>query len=258
MVVLGVSVSTVLDGVIMALVCMGAWATSLGLVALVRLVLGVLGAKRTVPALVDAAAGASPMPSMGLYRTSTPPEPCEVVPVPVESPAPASTAAPPYVQLSPSSLSKLVDTMVEESRKLHDELVDTRHRLDSIARDLARASGRLVGVPMTDFTPGPRMKYLLVSVEDARWLVQAASGFAGTGPDGRDVLGRMRTDEGGDVEKIVRDLKGMGVCAPCVVEGQASHCEVLEAQALGRRLDRLLERAEPGGRGHRLPIKEDT
>ena len=112
-------------------------------------------------------------------------------------------------------------------------------------------------------------KYILLSVEDARWLAGAVDGCAGTGPQGpwnedakryetRDVVGRLRTDDGGDFESIVAQLKGARACAACAIEGQLAYCANLEMHKIGRRLDRLVERAQPGGRGHRLPLKDEV
>lgn len=106
-------------------------------------------------------------------------------------------------------------------------------------------------------------KYILISVEDARWLAGAVDGCAGRGPwipgttsDRRDIVGRLETEEGGDFEAIVAQLKGAEPCAACSIEGQLAYCANLEMHKIGRRLDRLVERAQPGGRGHRLPNPE--
>lgn len=107
------------------------------------------------------------------------------------------------------------------------------------------------------------MRYMLLSVDDARWLAQAVDGCAGRGPstdynsvtgrmNGRDVVGRLEAEEGGDFEELVALLKKCAPCAAGVIEGIGCGAS-FEAQKIGRRLDRLLERAQPGGRGHRLP-----
>ena len=101
-------------------------------------------------------------------------------------------------------------------------------------------------------------KYMLIRVEDARWLTHAVDGCAGPGPsDNRDLVERLSSDEGGDFEAIVAQLKGAEPCAACSIEGQLAYCANLEMHKIGRRLDRLVERAQPGGRGHRLPTAEE-
>ena len=105
-------------------------------------------------------------------------------------------------------------------------------------------------------------KYMLLSIEDARWLADAVPRGPWFKPakryKTRDLVGRLRTEEGGDFEAIVAQLKGAEPCAACSIEGQLAYCANLEMHKIGRRLDRLVERAQPGGRGHRLPNPEKT
>lgn len=58
------------------------------------------------------------------------------------------------------------------------------------------------------------------------------------------LLNRIDNESGADIKGIVDQLKHMDICPACVIEGQQHSCSVLEAQKLGRRLKRLLDRAE--------------
>lgn len=91
------------------------------------------------------------------------------------------------------------------------------------------------------------MKYLLLSRSDADilsgMLIHALKGdVEGTGRMGQ-IAKRMRDDTGGDFEEIAALLKKQDLCGACVIEGMESHCASLDAQKLGRRLQRLIERA---------------
>lgn len=100
-------------------------------------------------------------------------------------------------------------------------------------------------------------KYLLLSVEDALLLYGAILGLSMTQgglPKGRitRIAERLRDDSGGDLRDIAARLKKLEICGACSIEGQASYCASLFANKLGRRLARLIERADatakpPGG-----------
>lgn len=81
------------------------------------------------------------------------------------------------------------------------------------------------------------MNYLLLSVDDAREIVQ------GSAIGMRKILDRLKKDTGGDLITIATVLKNMPVCAACRMEGVACYCYSLDAQKIGRRLYRLIERA---------------
>jgi hypothetical protein len=55
---------------------------------------------------------------------------------------------------------------------------------------------------------------------------------------------RIRDEEGADIADIVAQLKGLNICPACEHEGQQHSCQSLGANKLGRRLKRLLDRAE--------------
>lgn len=59
-----------------------------------------------------------------------------------------------------------------------------------------------------------------------------------------DVRKRLAEDAGGDFEDIAAQLKNLPICAACSIEGQAGNCVALAANKLGRRLQRLIERAK--------------
>ena len=100
------------------------------------------------------------------------------------------------------------------------------------------------------------MRYLLISADDANAIAahlddleQPISRHMAT------IKARLEIEDGGDFEEIVRELKKLEQCAAGVIEGVGCGA-AFKAQKIGRRLDRLLERAEPGGRGHRLPVEK--
>jgi hypothetical protein len=88
-------------------------------------------------------------------------------------------------------------------------------------------------------------KYLIITTDDAALLwgalvsVPNALESATFGP----LITRLRDDTGGDIQAIADDLKAMEVCAACNIEGQSQSCEVHGANRCGRRLDRLIKRA---------------
>lgn len=79
-------------------------------------------------------------------------------------------------------------------------------------------------------------RYVVMTLDDAKRAVA-------TLPEGDPVRERMAGETGADMADIVRQLRDMPLCAACRIEAQESGCNVLDAQKLGRRLRRLLERA---------------
>lgn len=59
----------------------------------------------------------------------------------------------------------------------------------------------------------------------------------------RRIEDRLTHETGADMQEIVDTLVTLRICAACEHEGRALFCASLDAQKLGRRLRRLLERA---------------
>lgn len=57
------------------------------------------------------------------------------------------------------------------------------------------------------------------------------------------ILERFEKEEGADIVDIVKRLKGLSYCHACVVEGQQHSCVSPYANKIGRRLKRLVDRA---------------
>lgn len=101
-----------------------------------------------------------------------------------------------------------------------------------------------------------KRRYVILTLEDARELVNhiVRSGVFKWLADDETrgiirIYERLRDDTVADIEDIVGQLKRLDLCAPCVIEGMPEGCCAHDAQKLGRRLSRLLERA----RGERAP-----
>ena len=90
------------------------------------------------------------------------------------------------------------------------------------------------------------IKYLIITQQDAAIIAGVflhLSDGATSGGEFARIAKRMRDDTGADIQDIVDQLKGIGMCAACVFEGQERYCQSPHAHKLGRRLRRLLERA---------------
>lgn len=58
-----------------------------------------------------------------------------------------------------------------------------------------------------------------------------------------ELLERFNNETGADIEDIANQLKKLPLCPACILEGQERSCKSLDAQKLGRRLYRLIQRA---------------
>lgn len=85
-------------------------------------------------------------------------------------------------------------------------------------------------------------RYLIITAADAARIAVALNGSSD--PELRRLGERLGPDTGGDIQAMVSDLKKLPICAACSIEGQAQSCFSLDAQKVGRRLARLVGRAD--------------
>jgi hypothetical protein len=83
------------------------------------------------------------------------------------------------------------------------------------------------------------MKYLLLTVEDA----QALAASPETNID-LQISASVNADTGGDFADIANQLKKLEICCACSHESMSALCVAPLAQKLGRRLQRLIDRAD--------------
>lgn len=88
-------------------------------------------------------------------------------------------------------------------------------------------------------------RYVIMELEDAKALASNAS--AGFDDRVQRVIDRIEAETGADIEDIVAQLKGIEPCHACVVESQERYCVCWGANKLGRRLSRLVDRANVEG-----------
>ena len=90
----------------------------------------------------------------------------------------------------------------------------------------------------------PDLRYVILALDDAKALALNAS--AAFDERVARVIARIEAETGADVEEIVDQLKGLDVCAACAIEGQERYCVCWQGNKLGRRLARLVDRANAG------------
>lgn len=84
-------------------------------------------------------------------------------------------------------------------------------------------------------------RYVILELRDAKALALHAS--AGIDEQVTRIIDRIEAETGADIEEIVEHLKAMHACHACTVESQESYCVCWDANKLGRRLSRLIDRA---------------
>lgn len=87
------------------------------------------------------------------------------------------------------------------------------------------------------------MRYILLSVDDAEILAGILN-ITGLHEQESRLFNRLTKDTGGDFEDIAAQLKKTEICCACEVECQEHTCTAIQTQALGRRLQRLINRAK--------------
>lgn len=95
---------------------------------------------------------------------------------------------------------------------------------------------------MSETTVRNETRYIVMELSDAKLLASVAVPST-SDKRASEIINRIDTETGADIEEIVNQLKGMNICHACVVENQEQSCESIQARQLGRRLSRLLDRA---------------
>jgi len=90
----------------------------------------------------------------------------------------------------------------------------------------------------------PNARYVILELDDAKALALNAS--ADIDAQVQRVIDRIKTETGADIEDIIGQLKGIDTCTACAIEGQERSCVCWHANKLGRRLARLIDRANVG------------
>ncbi len=89
-------------------------------------------------------------------------------------------------------------------------------------------------------------RYIILTLDDAKLLELSARGGAWSTEHAAQmalILDRIGDETGADITDIVDQLKQLPTCMACRIEGQERSCNCLHAQKLGRRLSRLVDRA---------------
>ena len=79
-------------------------------------------------------------------------------------------------------------------------------------------------------------KYIIMRLSDAKAIADHL-------PPGK-IKDRIESETGAEVKEIAEKLKKSDFCSACVIEGQQHNCEALATRKLGRRLLRLVGRAD--------------
>ncbi len=86
-------------------------------------------------------------------------------------------------------------------------------------------------------------KYILLRVEDAHALADRIINGEPRA-NAKALALNILSDTGGDLREIADSLKDQEICGACAHENMERYCRSLGAQKTGRRLLRLIERAD--------------
>jgi hypothetical protein len=89
------------------------------------------------------------------------------------------------------------------------------------------------------------IQYVIVRLDDVQALLKHSNPLV-TDPALTIVIDRLKKETGGDIQNIVDELKATHICGACVIQSQEQNCSSLYTNHLGRRLSRLLDRANTG------------
>lgn len=84
-------------------------------------------------------------------------------------------------------------------------------------------------------------KYALLNISDVRLIVEALKETDNERL--QSVRSRLASETGGDFQEIADRLKTLHTCPACSIEGQEHSCVRIAANFQGRRLKRLIDRA---------------
>lgn len=91
-------------------------------------------------------------------------------------------------------------------------------------------------------------RYILVELSQAKDLLTVVRYGDQASPEqdesAQALLTRIENEIGADLVGIAAELKGMKICHACAIEGQEQYCKSLLAKKMGRRLFRLIKRAD--------------
>lgn len=88
-------------------------------------------------------------------------------------------------------------------------------------------------------------KYIIIKLSEAKLIYNILNKLPKSELENipPELLERFNSETGADIEDIANQLKTMPICPACRIESQEWSCNSLDTQALGRRLYRLLQRA---------------
>lgn len=88
-------------------------------------------------------------------------------------------------------------------------------------------------------------RYVVITLDDASMIATALreSGLGAKSEGIARIQARLLHDTGAHMQEIADALKATEICGACSIEGQASSCSAIHTHKLGRRLQRLLQRA---------------
>lgn len=83
-------------------------------------------------------------------------------------------------------------------------------------------------------------RHIVITLADAKRIADALRGNA----EMSAIVERFAVETGADMRELVHELTHLGKCQACIIEGQERDCVSIPAAKLGRRLRRLLDRAD--------------
>ena len=86
-------------------------------------------------------------------------------------------------------------------------------------------------------------KYIIIQLSEVKYIKELLKEYIPKEKIPEKIIDRFENETGADIEDIATQLKKLPLCAACKIESQEDSCRSLDAQKLGRRLYRLINRA---------------